>query len=157
MGFGFVGDMVDDLRVINPEYPQDSLGLLPFVGAPFAYNTFRSGRGTWGATALGAAIGIGVGEFAFWYAGSRAGFTASEWAVGRGLSALGVRYGGRSYLGYAFFGARSTAGFGWGVPPWAIALGLYELYGVTDRALKAYDEAGAPNVYFDHDWSVEHF
>ena len=130
MNFGFVSDAVEDLRIINPAHPVDSAALLPFVGAPFAYHQFRQGRSTWGSTALSAGISVGVGEFAFWYAGRAAGFTSLEWFLGRGLHSLGVTHGGRSYLSSMILGSKNPAkGFGWRVPTWVYALGMYE-YGM---------------------------
>ena len=70
MGFGFVADMVDDLKVFNPAHPEDSLSYLPFVSAPFAYNQFRQGRSSWATSAISLGIGVGVTEFAFWQPGS---------------------------------------------------------------------------------------
>lgn len=129
MGFGFVSDMVDDLKIFNPAHPEDSLSYLPFVSAPFAYNQFRQGRSSWETSALSLGIGVGVTELAFWYAGRAAGFTSMEWFLARGATALGVRFGGRSLLGAAFLGSRTTAGAGWGVPIWVTGLLMYE-YGM---------------------------
>jgi hypothetical protein len=124
----FISDVVEDLQLLNPEHEQDAFAYLPFVGGPFAYNQYRQGRGSWGASALGIGIGVGVTEFVFYMAGTRAGFTSTQFLLGRSLSALGLRHSGRSYLAYAFFGGRpgAAARFGWGVPGWAIALGIYE-------------------------------
>lgn len=149
MNWGFVGDVsdvVDDIgstigqQYYDSHHPYDSLGLMPFVGAPFGYHTFRQGRSGVIPTLTGLIISVGTTEALFLMASGRAGFTSTEWALGRGLSALGVRYGGRSFTAGALLGPRAGAAarFGWGVPHWLSALLMYE-YGMwfADRAYGA--------------------
>lgn len=119
------GDEIVDLMV-DPAHPQDSMALLPFVGAPFGYNAYRQGRGSWGATALGVGIGVGFTEAAFLYAGTRAGFTATELMLGRAMGAAGITYGGRIFGFGSLLKPKHAKGFGWRIPTWAIALGMYE-------------------------------
>ena len=140
MNWGFVGDVsdvVDDIgsaigqQYYDPMYPHDSLGLMPFVGAPFGYHTFRQGRSGVIPTLTGLLISVGTTEALFLMAGRSAGFTSAEWTFGRGLSALGVRYGGRSFTMGAILGPRAgaAAAFGWAPPMWFNAILMYE-YGM---------------------------
>ncbi len=123
--FSFVGEALDSLY--DSDHPADSLALLPLVGGPFAYHTFRSGRGTWISTGVSAAIGVGFTHLTFQIAGRSAGFTATELMLGRGLGALGFTYGGR-FFGFSALARApiSTAGMGWRVPHWATTLAMYE-------------------------------
>lgn len=151
----YAQDLHSDIDLIDPSRPFDAGALLPFVGAPFAYHQFRSGRSNWASTVASLGIGIGVTEGAFFFAGRRAGFTSTEWFLARTASALGVRYGGRSLMAAAFFEGGTAAGASWGLPLWFSALLVYEGYRFTDAQFQAYAAAGAPNVYFDPAWAVE--
>jgi len=141
LGFGsFIGEFVDDATSsLQPiveqadftqswqEHPLDVLSLTPVVGAPFAYHQFREGRSSLSGTIASLGIGLVTTEAA-WYAARRYGIsvTSSELMLARGLHTAGLRFGGRSYLGYALFGARTAAGLGWSIPLWATALLMYE-------------------------------
>jgi len=136
----FVDDTVDDL--FNPAHPHDSLALLPFIGAPFAYHQFRMGRGSWSSTGVSAAIGIGLTQGIFWGAGRYIGFTGMELFLGRGMGALGFTYGGRYFgFGSMLLPAKSAAEVGWRVPAWVVAVGMYEFAQWYDRKYFGYYES----------------
>jgi hypothetical protein len=116
--------MVSDISLYDESTPFDSAALLPFVGAPFAYHTFRSGRSNWPTTVASLGIGFGLTNAAFRIAGRRAGFTSTEWALGQILGAIGVRVGGRHYLMAMLH--PEASGLGWRVPLWVNALMMYE-------------------------------
>lgn len=122
--FDPIHDVVSDISLYNENTPLDSAALLPFVGAPFAYHSFRSGRSNWPTTIAALGIGFGLTTTAFRIAGHRAGFTGAEWALGQGLGALGFRVGGRHYL--AAMLSPGSVGVSWSIPTWAFALGMYE-------------------------------
>jgi hypothetical protein len=141
--------------LLNPAHPHDSLALLPFVGAPFAYNQFRMGRGSWLGTGVSAAIGIGFTQGIFWGVGRAAGFTSIELFLGRGLGALGFTYGGR-FMGFSgmLLGPSTAAEVGWRIPHWVAALAMYE-YGTwfgnkVSTAHNRRDEFGKP--VYARDW-----
>jgi hypothetical protein len=140
MNFGFVGDLtdiVDDIgSTIGQEYydsyhPFDTAAMAPFIGAPFGYHAFREGRSGVIPTITGLVISVGTTEALFLMAGRSAGIGSLEWTFGRGLSALGLRYGGRSYTVGAILGPRAgaAAAVGWGLPAWFNAVLMYE-YGM---------------------------
>jgi len=118
--------MVSDISLYNESTPYDTAAILPVVGAPFAYHQWRSGRSNWPTTIVSLGIGFGLTTAAFRLAGRRAGFTASEWALGQGLAALGVRVGGRHYLLAMAAPAGSSTALSWSIPTWVFALGTYE-------------------------------
>jgi len=110
------------------EHPTDALAMTPVIGSPFAWHQFRMGRSSLPGTIASLGIGLLASEAA-WYGVQRMGgasITSRELFLARGLSSLGLRHGGRSFLGSAFFGSRSAAGLGWGIPAWAVVLGIYE-------------------------------
>lgn len=112
----------------DPEHPHDTLALSPFFGAPFGYHQWRQGRSNIVTSLASLAISVASTEAIFLLAGRTAGFTSLEWGLGRGLSILGVRYGGRSFTMGAIFGPRAgySATFGWSVPVWLWAILTYE-------------------------------
>ena len=134
---GRVSGIVDDIastlgqQYYDADHPFDSASLMPFIGMPFGYHTYRQGRSNPVATVSSVLISVGTTEALFLMAGRSAGFSSLEWTLGRGLSALGVRYGGRSFTAGAILGTRAgaAAGFGWAPPVWFTALLMYE-YGM---------------------------
>ncbi len=124
--FDVIHDMVSDISLYDESTPFDSAAILPFVGAPFAYHQWRSGRSNWPTTIASLGIGFGLTTVAFRFAGRRAGFTATEWALGQGLGALGVRVGGRHYLMSMAAPAGGSAALSWSIPTWVFVLGAYE-------------------------------
>lgn len=116
--------MVSDISLYDDGVYSDSAALLPFVGAPFAYHAFRSGRSNWPTTLLSLGIGFGLTTSVLRLAGRGAGFTSMEWMLGQGLGAAGVRVGGRHYL-MAMFAPRAV-GLSWGIPTWVFIVGFYE-------------------------------
>ena len=159
MNFGFVGDLtdiVDDIgstigqEYYDPYHPFDTAAMAPFIGAPFGYHAFREGRSGVIPTITGLVISVGTTEALFLMASGRVGFSSTEWALGRGLSALGVRYGGRSFTVGALLGPRAgaAAAFGWAPPVWFNAVLMYE-YGMwfggrVSSAQNRRDEFGKP-------------
>jgi hypothetical protein len=126
-------DIVDDISLYDPNYPQDTFAVLPVVGVPFAYNQFRQGRGNLPSTLASLMLGVGMSEFAMYYGLRQAGYSSLEIALARTGSALGFRYGGRGLTGLMIWGPRTmSAGISWAVPLWIYPLAAYEIWQAGD-------------------------
>ncbi len=150
---GDIGSVIGQ-QYYDPEHPIDSMALMPFIGTPIGYHVYREGRSNPVATLSSLIISVGTTEALFLMAGRAAGFTSTEWALGRGLSALGVRVGGRSYMHAFLRGSTGMGAWGWGVPLWAQALLGYEAYrwldaqGVTPRYWDFEEYPDPPPSYY---------
>jgi len=141
------------------EHPTDALAMAPVVGSPFAWHQFRMGRSSIPGTIASLGIGILASEAA-WYGVRRLGgasITQSEIFFARGLTALGLREGGRSFISSAFLGSRTgTTGLrlGWGIPTWVLALGVYEYVNWlnTDYRHWYMSDAEAQKWFLEHQW-----
>ncbi len=141
--------------VYDPDHPADTLSMAPFIGFPFGYHQFRQGRASYLQTGLALGVSVATSELLFGLAGRRAGFGPVEWGLGRGLSAIGVRHGGRSYTASAIFGPRAGAsGFSWSPPAWAIGLVWYELHNADMMFYQTTDHWFPQAIHLAHDHQI---